>query len=171
MKNTLWIVPLCLVLVLTACGKQQAAPAQAPAMEQTDAVQAEPQDTPQDEAAALAALLDEIRDSVTIGTAGSSLRAIAAAAKLLDWASGCSLDAEELAEAYARWLPAMRSDLPLGFPEQLSAVDYSISLLTDSDSEQAMSLLADAGCADCGYPWDEHALAVTDLIMEAAGIR
>ena len=175
MKKSLWIVPLCLALLLTACGRQKAAPVQNTAPQEAAPAAAEQAPTEQMDQqmqeSALDDLLDHIRENVTVGAAGSSLRAVAAAAELLDWAAGCSLDAQELLAVYEHWLPDMRSDLPVSFAEQLSMVDYSIRLLTDSDSAQAEALLADAGCSDCGYPWDEHAVAVTEVLMEAVGLR
>ncbi|MBR5430692.1 MAG: hypothetical protein IK116_09250, partial [Firmicutes bacterium] len=121
--------------------------------------------------AALGELLSGIRGHVTIGTAGSSLRAAAAAAELLDWAADCTLDEAGIAAAYEAWLPTMDPDMPVDFAEQLGAVDYNVRLFTDDKSEDVAMLLSDAGCEDCGYPWDAHAVAVADALMQAAGLR
>ncbi len=185
MKKLLLISLLCLALPLSACGKAApAAPAQtaaeptaaeeAPAPADAAPAQAAAAEDGSDESAqqaALGELLGWMRDYVTIGTAGSSLRAAAAAAELLDWADGCTLDAAGVAAAYEAWVPTMNPDIPADFAEQLGAVDFSVRMLTGEDTEQAAMLLADAGCEDCGYPWDEHALSVTEALMQAAGLR
>ncbi|MBQ9250287.1 MAG: hypothetical protein IJ179_07955 [Oscillospiraceae bacterium] len=185
MKKLLLISLLCLALLLCACEKaappapaqtatEPAAAEEAPASADTAPAQAvvvEDTSEESDQQAALGELLSWMRDYVTIGTAGSSLRAAAAAAELLDWADGCTLDAAGVAAAYEAWAPGMNPDIPVDFAEQLGAVDYNVRMLTGEDTEQAAMLLADAGCEDCGYPWDAHALSVTEALMQAAGLR
>ena len=180
MKKLFLISLLCLSLLLCACGKAApAAPVQADPTHAaaagtpvpTEAAPAESAFDTTEQQAALGELLSGIRSHVTIGTAGSSLRAAAAAAELLDWASGCTLDEAGIAVAYEAWLPTMDPDMPVDFAEQLGAVDYNVRLLTDEDAENVAMLLSDAGCEDCGYPWDAHAVAVADALMQAAGLR
>lgn len=185
MKKLFLISLLCLALLLCACGKaapsapaqtaiEPAAAEEAPASADAAPAQAavvEDASDESDQQAALGELLNWIRDYVTIGTAGSSLRAAAAAAELLDWADGCTLDAAGVAAAYEAWVPTMNPDIPVDFAEQLGAVDYNVRMLTGEDTEQAAMLLTDAGCDDCGYPWDAHALSVTEALMQAAGLR
>ena len=180
MKKELWIAVLCLALLLSGCGSGQSRPAssaaspaasaEAPQPANTEAPEAPSAETAQQQEA-LGQLLSWIREYMTIGTAGSSLRATAAASELLDWAAGCGLRAEEVAAAYEAWLPTMKEDFPVSFAEQLSAVDYMLQMLTEGDPEQAAALLSDAGCEDSGYPWGEQAIQVTDALMQAAGLR
>ena len=118
-----------------------------------------------------AALLGELRQNVTIATAGSSLRAVAMAARLLDWAEGAELTDEEILAALAPWLGDLNDGVPADFPEQLGAVDGAVGLLTGTEAEEARGMLDDAGCSDCGYPWSEHAKALTERIMALAGLR
>lgn len=56
-------------------------------------------------------ILDEIDTSVTVGTSGSSLLAVQAAAKLLDWGENTGLDADEISDAASTWLAAKNNDL------------------------------------------------------------
>ena len=51
-------------------------------------------------------ILDEIDQNVTIGTSGSSLLAIQAAAKLLDWGENTGLGADAISDAASTWLAA-----------------------------------------------------------------
>ena len=177
MKTRVVLFLLCLCLLLAACGRQPAAPAisqASPPVSASSQAPASSAPAPQVEIASgpedLTALLDRFREDVTIGTAGSSLRAVAAAADLLDWAAACSLSPEEIATAYEDWYPHQNPDRPAAFEEQLSAVDYAVQLLLHG-GEEAVSLLNDAGYEDCGYPWDEHAASVADALMQAAGLR
>ncbi len=176
MKKLFFALLLGAALLLTACGAGEAKPASA----QTDASQGTVMDTavtaaPSEESivqrASLIELLDWIREYVTIATAGSSLRSARAAAELLDWAADCTLTEEELAAVYAAWQPAQKEEYPADVTEQLSAVDYAVQMLTGDDSQEAAGLLSDAGCEDCGYPWDAHARETVDALMHAAGVR
>ena len=62
-------------------------------------------ENPEDTSAALTLpILDEINSKVQIGTSGSSLIAVQAAVKLLDWGEHTGLDPEEIREAASAWL-------------------------------------------------------------------
>lgn len=56
-------------------------------------------------------ILDEIDTSVTVGTSGSSLLAVQAAAKLLDWGENTGLDADEISDATSTWLASKNDNL------------------------------------------------------------
>ena len=58
-------------------------------------------------------ILDEIDASVTIGTAGSSLLAVQAAVKLLDWGMNTGLDTGEISDAASTWLAARNDIWPI----------------------------------------------------------
>ena len=51
-------------------------------------------------------ILDEIDQTVTIGTSGSSLSAVQAAVKLLDWGVNTGLGTDEISDAASTWLAA-----------------------------------------------------------------
>ncbi|HBK26072.1 MAG TPA: hypothetical protein DDY90_05000, partial [Clostridiales bacterium] len=94
-------------------------------------------------------ILDEIDENVVPGTAGSSLRAVQSAVKLLDWGVNTGLGADEIGEAAAAWLAAKGDDRALCV-EKLELVDNAYQrLLTD----EADDLLNDAGCADIHRFW------------------
>lgn len=150
-----WICPLlAAALLLCACG---AVPA------------AEPMPLAAQEE--LSALLGELRQNVSIATAGSSLRAVSMAARLLDWAEGADISDEEILAALEPWLEPLEDGIPADFREQLGAVDYMVRLLTEEPGPEAEGLLSDAGCADCGYPWSAKAAATAARIMALAGLR
>lgn len=88
-------------------------------------------------------ILDEIDADVTVGTAGSSLLAVQAAVKLLDWGVNTGLDADEISGAASAWLTAKNEDRTECL-QKLELVDDAYQkLLTD----EARELLDDAGCA------------------------
>ena len=157
---------LCAALLLCACGTVPTGDTTAAA------VPAEPADA-SDPAAqeALSALLGELRQTVTIGTAGSSLRAAAMAARLLDWAETAEIHDEQILAALEPWLEDSEDGVPADFREQLGAVDNMFRLLTEEPGEEAEAILSDAGCEDCGYPWSEGAIAAVERIMALAGLR
>lgn len=66
-----------------------------------------PADAPQ---ALTLPILDEIDADVTVGTAGSSLLAVQAAVKLLDWGVNTGLDTDEIGTAASAWLSAKNED-------------------------------------------------------------
>ena len=112
-------------------------------------------------------ILDEIDESVTIGVSGSSLSAVQAAAKLLDWGVNTGLDVDEISEAASTWLAAKISDLP-EFLQKLEMVDDAYQNLLTGDARE---LLDSAGCADVAITWGSEPVAPVEAIMQAAGLR
>lgn len=163
----LFLLLLTGMLLLCACGQ---VPEEAPETPEGPAA-VEPEATPAPAGEELYALLGELRETVSIGTAGSSLRAVSMAAKLLDWAEEAELTDEELLSALSPWLGELEDGIPADFLEQLAAVDGMVQLLTGEDAAQAMGLLSDAGCEDCGYPWSEKAVSTVERLMTLAGLR
>ena len=163
----LFLLLLTGMLLLCACGQ---VPEEAPETPEGPAA-VEPEATPAPAGEELYALLGELRETVSIGTAGSSLRAVSMAAKLLDWAEEAERTDEELLSALSPWLGELEDGIPADFLEQLAAVDGMVQLLTGEDAAQAMGLLSDAGCEDCGYPWSEKAVSTVERLMTLAGLR
>ena len=112
-------------------------------------------------------ILDEIDADVTVGVSGSSLSAVQAAAKLLDWGVNTGLDVEEISEAASTWLAAKISDLP-EFLQKLEMVDDAYQKLLTDDARE---LLDSAGCADVAITWGSEPVAPVEAIMQAAGLR
>ena len=112
-------------------------------------------------------ILDDIDENVVPGIAGSSLRAVQSAVKLLDWGVNTGLGADEIQEAAAAWLAAKGDDRAL-YVEKLELVDNAYQrLLTD----EAGDLLDDAGCADIHRFWGSEPVESIEAIMQAAGLR
>ena len=89
-------------------------------------------------------ILDEIDTGVTVGTSGSSLLAVQAAVKLLDWGVNTGLGTDEISEASSTWLAA-KNDTIADCLKKLELVDDTYrKLLTN----EARELLDSAGCED-----------------------
>ena len=112
-------------------------------------------------------ILDEIDATVTVGVSGSSLSAVRAAAKLLDWAAATGLGAEEVGDAASTWL-ASRNDNLTECLQKLEMVDDACQgLLTG----EARAMLDSAGCADTEITWGSQMPEPAEAIMQAAGLR
>ena len=112
-------------------------------------------------------ILDEIDQTVTIGTSGSSLLAVQAAVKLLDWGVNTGLGADEISDAASTWLAAKNNDLT-DCLKKLELVDDAYQkLLTD----EARELLDSAGCEKVEITWDSAPVESVEAIMQAAGLR
>ena len=112
-------------------------------------------------------ILDEIDQNVTIGTSGSSLLAVQAAAKLLDWGEHTGLGTDEISDAASTWLASKNNDLT-DCLKKLALVDEAYrKLLTD----EARELLDSAGCEDVEITWGSDPVEPVEAIMQAAGLR
>lgn len=179
----MWLALLLLsVAALSGCKKENSADkgnpateaeqteepiAEQPEEETTDAV---PESTEETEPVTTLTLpiLDEMNENVQVGTAGSSLKAVPEAVKLLDWGVGTGLDPEEIRQATVAWLEEKGNDEQTEFREKLELVDQIYQELL---GDNAKDLLADAGCEDAAYPWSDAPVESIEAIMEAVGLR
>lgn len=112
-------------------------------------------------------ILDEIDTSVTVGTSGSSLLAVQAAVKLLDWGENTGLGADEISDAASTWL-ASKNDNLTECLKKLELVDDAYKkLLTD----EARELLDSAGCENVEVTWGSDPVEPVEAIVQAAGLR
>ena len=145
---------LAAILLLAVCMAGCAAPAEpnSGVPSETDApAESDGSGAPTDAPQALTLpILDEIDADVAVGTAGSSLLAVQAAAKLLDWGVNTGLDTDEIGTAASVWLSA-KNEGRTECLQKLELVDDAYQkLLTD----EARELLDDAGCAEVEITWD-----------------
>lgn len=112
-------------------------------------------------------ILDEIDTSVTVGTSGSSLLAVQAAVKLLDWGENTGLGADEISDAASTWLAAKNNDLT-NCLKKLELVDEAYQKLLTGE---ARDLLDSAGCEAIELTWGSDPVEPVEAIMQAAGLR
>ena len=112
-------------------------------------------------------ILDEIDTSVTVGTSGSSLLAVQAAVKLLDWGENTGLDTDEISDAASTWLAAKNNDLT-NCLKKLELVDEAYQKLLTGE---ARDLLVSAGCEAIELTWGSDPVEPVEAIMQAAGLR
>ena len=113
-------------------------------------------------------VLDEIDSKVQIGTSGSSLIAVQAAVKLLDWGEHTGLDPEEIREAVSAWLSEQTDSDREEALLKLEMVDDAYQRLLKEDARE---LLDTAGCADTEIFWGSEPVEPVEAIMQAAGLR
>ena len=146
---------LAAILLLAVCMAGCAAPAEpnSGVPSETDApAESDGSGAPTDAPQALTLpILDEIDADVAVGTAGSSLLAVQAAAKLLDWGVNTGLDTDEIGTAASVWLSAKNE----GRTECL----------------QKLELVDDAGCAEVEITWGSEPVEPVEAIMRSAGLR
>lgn len=68
-------------------------------------------------------VLDEIDQLVTVGTAGSYLKAVQAAVKLMDWGVGTGLGADEIKDAASAWMAGKSATEQEEFVQKMEMVD------------------------------------------------
>ena len=162
---------LAAILLLAVCMAGCAAPAEpnSGVPSETDApAESDGSGAPTDAPQALTLpILDEIDADVAVGTAGSSLLAVQAAAKLLDWGVNTGLDTDEIGTAASVWLSA-KNEGRTECLQKLELVDDAYQkLLTD----EARELLDDAGCAEVEITWGSEPVEPVEAIMRSAGLR
>lgn len=112
-------------------------------------------------------ILDEIDETVTVGTAGSYMLAMQAAVKLMDWGLNTGLGTDEISEAASTWLAEKNDDLSECLKKLELVDDAYQKLLTD----EARELLDSIGCEDMEITWGSTPQEPVEAIMRAAGLR
>ena len=113
-------------------------------------------------------VLDEIDSKVQIGTSGSSLIAVQAAVKLLEWGEHTGLDPEEIREAASAWISEQTDSDREEALLKLEMVDDAYQRLLKEDARE---LLDTAGCVDTEIFWGSEPVEPVEAIMQAAGLR
>ena len=113
-------------------------------------------------------ILDEINQTVSIGTADSYMTAAQAAAKLLDWGTNTGLDPAEIREAAVNWLMDKGNDEQVTFSGKLALVDDAYQKLLSDDAED---LLSSVGLEDVEHNWGNQPVESIEAIMDAVGLR
>lgn len=170
-----FVLTLITALSLCACGSGTAGPAEAtssPAPVESAAPTAETE--PADNAALaaqtaeLTALLDDFGTRIQSGSAGSSLRAVAQAARLMDWGMSTGMTDAQISAAAADYLAALGEDAKALYLMQIDSLDYAYKQLLQPGQEE---LLSEAGCADAAYPWSDSPIPAVESLMTALGAR
>ena len=170
-----FILTLITALSLCACGSGTAEPAEAtpspaPVESAAPTAEAEPADNSVLEAqtAELTALLDDFGTRIQSGSAGSSLRAVAQAARLMDWGMSTGMTDAQISAAAADYLAALDEDAKALYLMQIDSLDYAYKQLLQPGQEE---LLSEAGCADAAYPWSDSPIPAVESLMTALGAR
>lgn len=170
-----FVLTLITALSLCACGSGTAEPAEAtpspaPVESAAPTAEAEPADNAVLEAqtAELIALLDDFGTRIQSGSAGSSLRAVAQAARMMDWGMSTGMTDAQISAAAADYLAALDEDAKALYLMQIDSLDYAYKQLLQPGQEE---LLSEAGCADAAYPWSDSPIPAVESLMTALGAR
>ncbi len=170
-----FVLTLITALSLCACGSGSAEPAEAtpspaPVESAAPTAEAEPADNSVLEAqtAEMTALLDDFGTRIQSGSAGSSLRAVAQAARLMDWGMSTGMTDAQISAAAADYLAALDEDAKALYLMQIDSLDYAYKQLLQPGQEE---LLSEAGCADAAYPWSDSPIPAVESLMTALGAR
>lgn len=170
-----FVLTLITALSLCACGSGSAGPAEAtpspaPVESAAPTAEAEPADNAAlaAQTAELTALLDDFGTRIQSGSAGSSLRAVAQAARLMDWGMSTGMTDAQISAAAADYLAALDEDAKALYLMQIDSLDYAYKQLLQPGQEE---LLSEAGCADAAYPWSDSPIPAVESLMTALGAR
>lgn len=170
-----FVLTLITALSLCACGSGTAEPAEAtpspaPVESTAPTAEAEPADNSvlAAQTAELTALLDDFGTRIQSGSAGSSLRAVAQAARLMDWGMSTGMTDAQISAAAADYLAALGEDAKALYLMQIDSLDYAYKQLLQPGQEE---LLSEAGCADAAYPWSDSPIPAVESLMTALGAR
>lgn len=173
MKKSVICASILAAVLLCACSRtspssavstEPSVPSSAASVESADALP----ESSSDVTALELPILDEINQTVSIGTAGSYMTAVQAAAKLLDWGTNTGLDPAEIREAAVNWLMDKGNDEQVAFSDKLSLVDDAYQKLLSDDAED---LLSSVGLEDVKHNWGCQPVESVEAIMDAVGLR
>lgn len=170
-----FVLTLITALSLCACGSGTAGPAEAtpspaPVESAAPTTETEPADNSvlAAQTTELTALLDDFGTRIQSGSAGSSLRAVAQAARLMDWGMSTGMTDAQISAAAADYLAALDEDAKALYLMQIDSLDYAYKQLLQPGQEE---LLSEAGCADAAYPWSDSPIPAVESLMTALGAR
>lgn len=116
-------------------------------------------------------VLDEINQLVTVGTAGSYLKAVQAAVKLMDWGVGTGLGADEIKDAASAWMAGKSATEQEEFVQKMEMVDDAYIKLLGTNEDEVKDLLESAGCSDASYPWSDGPIDSVEAVLAGVGLR
>lgn len=173
------ILSLTMIFALCACTgaatpaateEPTPAPTEEPTPAVTDSTADDAQSRRDAQSEALVGLLSDFETKIQSGSAGSSLKAVAQAARLMDWATtdGADMPKEDITGTAEGFMQPMSEDEKSLFLMQIQALDNAYQQLQMPGQEE---LLESAGVTDCGYPWDSAPNEVVETLLRALGQR
>ena len=168
-KQNIIVLMAVSAMALSACAKSDTSTPDSSKTETTDTANDTTNDTAavdEAEKAYLISILDDIRDNMEVGTAGSSLKAVPFGAKLLDWSLDPTMDAKAVKDVVAEWLSEQDSDKLAEINEQLMLAVNTAQALT---GESGKDLMESAGFESENYPWSDAKTDIINEVLNAVG--
>ena len=121
-----------------------------------------------EETEALVGLMTEFAENLQPGTAGSSLKAVKEAVRLMDWGKKTEITNEEIEAACENFFADKDDEFRVKYREQMEQLDETYRLLLTEGQEE---LLESAGCTDTDYPWGGEKLDAVERFFSILGLR
>lgn len=113
-------------------------------------------------------LMADFAVKIQAGSAGSSLKAVSQAARLMDWGMDTPMTEEEIFAAVDFYLSSLDDAALADYMMQLQLLDATYQQLLLPGQE---ALLETAGCANSRYPWTDMPIRCVESFFTAAGLR
>ena len=113
-------------------------------------------------------LMADFAVKIQAGSAGSSLKAVGQACRLMDWGMDTSMTEEEIFAAVDFFLSGLDEAAHAEYITQLQLLDATYQQLLLPGQE---ALLETAGCADSRYPWTDMPIRCVESFFTAVGLR
>lgn len=113
-------------------------------------------------------LMGEFAENLQPGTAGSSLKAVKEAVRLMDWGMESELTFDEISDTVEKYFKTMDAPATDKYIEQLAQLDETYQLLLTDGQEE---LLESAGCTDTAYPWGGEFIPAVEAFFIATNER
>lgn len=177
MKKLLsFILVSAMIFSFAACSASQPQPGPAASGEPAASASPEPEASAQPDdssdyeaqRAELDSLLTDFGTMIQAGSAGSSLKATAQAARLMSWGVSTGMTDEQITAETGSFLSRMSDTEKNEYLMQINSLDSAYQQLLLPGQEE---LLDSAGCSDSGYPWSDSPIPAVESLMSAMGLR
>ena len=121
-----------------------------------------------DESKRLLMLMEGFSENLQPGTAGSSLKAVKEAVRLMDWGMETKMTEEEISKAIETYFSEKDTEFVEEYTAKLEQLDETYQLLLTEGQE---GLLDSAGCTDTAYPWGGEPMEAVEIFFKLMGFR
>ena len=116
----------------------------------------------------LSRLLAEFSENIQPGTAGSTLKAVQEAVRLMDWGTASKMTYDEIYETVSEFFSDKEDAFIEEYMTQLEQLDETYQTLLTEGQED---LLESAGCTDTAYPWGGEPIDTVEIFFDVMGFR
>lgn len=136
-----------------------------------ETLKAEASPTPTEEvkeSVSLDALMADFATDIQAGSAGSSLKAVKQAVRLMDWGTTTKMTTDEIFKTVEKFYSGLDAAAAAEYNEQIGLLLSTYETLLTEGQED---LLESAGCTGTAYLWGGEPIPAVEAFFEATGIR